>query len=87
MPDAAIVGRKTRARGGCEAAARKGRRETSAEEKAEKALLIVLSSFRNIYIVVEPHGDTQRSRVSYFFLGKRVLSLSPEKLIKYSGLQ
>ena len=35
-----------RARGGCEAAAREGRRETSTLEKAEKALLIILSSFR-----------------------------------------
>jgi hypothetical protein len=35
-----------RARGGCEAATQEGRRETSILEKTEKALLIILSSFR-----------------------------------------
>src|SRR5271156_677730 len=43
----ALVRRRYRgARGGCEAAAREGRRETSTLEKTEKALLIILSSFR-----------------------------------------
>jgi Ankyrin repeats (3 copies) len=39
-------GRRGRTRGGCEAVAREGRRETSTLENAEKALLITLSSFR-----------------------------------------
>ena len=51
-PDAAIVGRMERARGGYEAAARERRRESSRLEKAKKALLIISSSFSTFMFFV-----------------------------------